>query len=81
MEQEGPIELELAGKKIRISRHQVGKDTVYRVIFPDNRKPLVIHKAVNAGLAPFWTSIPEGRLAEAELIGKLLEEYSRKKDN
>ncbi|WP_315822960.1 hypothetical protein [Paraflavitalea speifideaquila] len=41
-------------------------------------KPLVITTATGADGAVFWTSIPEGRQALAQSIGKLIEAHFRK---
>ena len=63
--------------RIRVMRHDISGQVIYRVIFADNRKPLVLHRALNAGGRYFWTSIPEGRKAESEEIGKLIEGHQR----
>jgi hypothetical protein len=62
---------------VRITRHDIQGQTVYRVIFADKRQPLILHRALNAVAEYFWTSIPQGRKTEAEAIGRLIENYTR----
>jgi hypothetical protein len=76
----GPFELEYEGKKIRVQRHNVANTFVYHIVFEDKRPPLVITRASNANAVRWWTSIPEGRLPEAEQIGPLIAEYIQKKE-
>jgi hypothetical protein len=62
--------------KIKFQRHTIGGHTpVYRIAFSDGRPPLVITRAVGKEIGRHWTSIPEGRLDEAEEIGVILEDY------
>jgi hypothetical protein len=42
-----------------------------------NQQPLLITRATKENGKKFWTSIPEGRQAEAELIGPLIEAWYR----
>jgi len=65
--------LDFDGAEIKIMRHAIGGHDVYRIAFPDKRKPLVITYAVDARSKDFWTSVPQGRQAEAEAIGKLIQ--------
>ncbi len=76
---EPPFELELEGKQISIGEHQVGSKRVFHVDFKGSKKPLVITVGVGLVKEKFWTSIPQGRQAEAEQIGKLIAEYIRAK--
>lgn len=78
-ELEPPFYLELDGRNIRISEHELGSKRVFHVDFKGWKKPLVI--AVGLGLRDqkFWTSIPQGRQAEAEQVGKLIAEHIRAK--
>lgn len=41
-------------------------------------KPLVITTATSATGEVFWTSVPEGKQALAQSIGKLIEDHFRK---
>lgn len=78
-ELEPPFELELEGNVIRVAEHELQGKRVFHIDFKGWRKPLII--AVGLGLRDqkFWTSIPQGRQAEAEQIGKLIAEYIRAK--
>lgn len=69
------FELDYKGGKIHVQRHQVERQTIYRVIFPDKRRPLVLTRATGTDVGKHWTSIPEGRLSEAQEIGPLIQEY------
>lgn len=69
------FELDYKGGKIKVSRHSIGNQVIFKIIFPDNRRPLVVTRAKHADAYKFWTSIPEGRLREAQEIGPLIVEY------
>jgi len=69
------FELDFKDGKIRIQRHFVSNQTIYRVIFSDKRSPLVVTRALTDNTAHWWTSIPEGRQREAEEIGPLIADY------
>ena len=73
------FELEYRGEKIRVEEIAVGKNTVFRINFPGNKPLLVISRAKDSEGNGFWTSIPEGRLKQAEEIGRLVEEFLKKK--
>ncbi|MBB5440605.1 hypothetical protein HDC92_004308 [Pedobacter sp. AK017] len=76
---EAPFALELDGKDIRISEHELQGKRVFHVNFGDGANPLVITVGLSARKEKFWTSIPQGRGAEAEKIGKLIAEHIRAK--
>ncbi|HEY8658716.1 MAG TPA: hypothetical protein VIL78_06750 [Hanamia sp.] len=61
--------------KIRVQRYFVSHQIIYRVIFSDNRSPLVVTRAFTDSAVHWWTSIPEGRQREAEEIVQLIEKY------
>ena len=69
------FELSFKQGRIRIQRHFVSNQTIYRVVFSDKRDPLVFTRALTDSAAHWWTSIPEGRQREAEEIGPLSAEY------
>jgi len=69
------FELSFNGEKIKVQRHSIGKQTIFRIIFSDKRPTLVITRALHENAYKFWTSIPEGRQREAEEIGALISEY------
>ena len=60
---------------IKLQRHTVSTQVIFKIIFRDKQKPLVITRAFHSGAYKFWTSIPEGRQKEAEEIGELICEY------
>jgi hypothetical protein len=74
-----PFDIDYKESKIRVQRHSVAGQTIYRVQFPDKRPPLVVTRALHANANRFWTSIPEGRQMEAEEIGPLIAEYLKGK--
>lgn len=64
-----PFEFRYHEQRIRVQPKLVGRDWVYALYFEDGRSPLVITQARADHGAKFWTSLPEGRLAEAEEFG------------
>ncbi len=71
----GIFDLNFKDGTIRVQRHLVANQTIYRILFSDKRAPLVITRALNENAARWWTSIPEGRQSEAKEIGTLIAEY------
>jgi hypothetical protein len=69
------FELVYKGSKIKVKEHKVAGQTIFRIVFPDGRKPLVVTRATGSNYTDFWTSVPEGRQQEAEEIGALISEY------
>jgi len=69
------FELNFKDGMIRIQRHLLSNQIIYRIVFSDKRNPLVITIAITENAAHWWTSIPEGRQGEAEEIGQLIEKY------
>lgn len=69
------FELNFNESKIKVQEHNVNGTTVFRIVFPDSRKPLVVTRASRSNYTDFWTSIPEGRQKEAEKIGALISEH------
>jgi hypothetical protein len=60
---------------IRVQRHSIGAQVIFRVTFSNKRTPLVLTRALHSNAYRFWTSIPEGRQQEAEEVGALISEY------
>jgi len=73
------FELDYNGSKIKVQEHTIASTTVFRIAFPDSRKPLVVTSATHSNYTDFWTSVPEGRQKEAEEIGALISEHLNKK--
>ena len=69
------FELDFKNGKIRIQRHLVSQQIIYRIVFSDKRSPLVVTRALTDNASRWWTSIPEGRQREAEEIGPLITAY------
>jgi len=76
---EVPFELEINGRLLKVSEHELAGKRVFHVNFGASVKPLVITVAVAPGGKKFWTSIPQGRQREATDIGKLIAEHIRAK--
>lgn len=66
---EKPFEFTYYGQRIQVHPKQVNRDWVYALYFEDRRTPLVIAQAKADDGTKFWTSLPEGRQAEAEELG------------
>jgi hypothetical protein len=73
------FELDHSSGRITVRKHVVAGQVVYHVLFTDKRRPLVLHRALDANASRFWTSIPEGRQQEAEEVGYLILEYFKTK--
>ena len=73
--QETNFELNFKDGTIRVQRHSIGAQVIFRVTFSNKRTPLVVTRALHANAYRFWTSIPEGRQDEAEEVGALISEY------
>ena len=69
------FELDFKKVKIKVSKHTIEKQVIFKITFPDNRPPLVITRAHHADSYKFWTSVPEGRQKEAMEVGPLIVEY------
>ena len=69
------FELDFKEGKIRVKRHFVASQTIYRIVFSDKRDPLVFTRALTDIATHWWTSIPEGRQREAEEIGPLIADF------
>jgi len=69
------FEIIFGEEKLKVQRHSVGSQTIFRIIFSNSKAPLVITRASGANGHRFWTSIPEGRQKEAEAIGPFIEQY------
>ncbi|SER90817.1 hypothetical protein [Pedobacter rhizosphaerae] len=78
-ELEPPFELSLDDQLLSISEHELAGKRVFHVNFGTGEKPLVIAVGLGVRGEKFWTSIPEGRQAEAQRIGKLIAGYIRGK--
>jgi len=73
------FEVENNQEKLTVETINLPGQVLFKILFPDNTRPLVICRATNSNQARFWTSIPEGRQREAEVIGPLIEKYFRSK--
>jgi len=78
-ELEPPFKLDVEGRVLRISEHELAGKRVFHVHYGARVKPLHIAVGLNANGKKFWTSIPEGRQADAQKIGKLIAEHIRSK--
>ena len=69
------FDLEMDNLKLKVQRHSIANQVIYRVNFSDKRTPLVVTRASKDTAERFWTSIPKGRQREAEQVGDLIAEY------
>jgi len=77
---EEPFEIEFDGNLIGIREHQIADRRVFYIDFKGRRKALAITVGLNRKDEKFWTSVPEGRQDEAEIIGRLIAQYIRSKN-
>jgi hypothetical protein len=75
-----PFEIEYEGKMLRVSEHYVGERRVFHVDLPLRGKALIL-TVTEGPKGRFWTSVPEGRQAEAEKVGPLIAWYFKNKKN
>lgn len=74
MQTDAEFEIDIQGLVLTVTSHIINGDEIFRVVFSDNRPPLVVIEAT-AGSRPFWTSVPQGRQKEAEFFGARIAEY------
>lgn len=73
-----PFQIKYGELIVDVTEHYIKEQRVFRLLFSDNRKPLVITVAESHGKR-FWTSIPQGRQKEAEQIGREIALYYKRK--
>ena len=69
------FDMEYRGEMLQVQKHSLGGQTIFRIAFPDRRRPLIITRASDPNGSRWWTSIPEGRQQEAEEFGALVSQY------
>ena len=69
------FEIELNGIRAWVTRHQIRSTVVYHIVYANGMLPLTITRAAKEDGSPFWTSVPQGRQAEAELAGKAIASF------
>jgi hypothetical protein len=74
------FEIDVEGKAVRVSEHYIGERRVFHVDLPLRGKPLIL-TVTEGPKGRFWTSIPEGRQADAEKVGPLIAWYFKNKKN
>jgi hypothetical protein len=74
------FEIDVEGKTVRVSEHYIGERRVFHVDLPLRGKPLIL-TVTEGPKGRFWTSIPEGRQADAEKVGPLIAWYFKNKKN
>ena len=78
-ELEPAFNLELDGRWIKVSEHELEGKRVFRVEFNEGRKPLILTVGVDFRGDKFWTAVPPVRGDEAAQIGKLIADHIRSK--
>ena len=73
------FEIDVAGGKAKVKRHDLSGAVIFRVIYPNKNPPLMLKRGTRENGNRFWTSIPEGRQREAEEIGELIAEHFKSK--
>lgn len=77
MEDPKKFAIEIYGKLAHVSDHTIKSARIFHISFSDRRLPLNITIATSSDDEKFWTSVPEGRQAEAEFAGKAIAAYLR----
>ena len=78
MDNSDNFELTYLDETIKIERFTISDQTLYRVHF-HGRPPLILTRAKDVNLGGFWTSVPEGKQKEAQIIGGLIENHFQPK--
>jgi hypothetical protein len=68
------FDFQLDDLKVAVTEHTVNGQQVFRLVFGDNRSPLIISRAKTWN-GEIWTSIPRGRQKEAEEFGKQISKH------
>ena len=76
--QQPMFDLVYNGMPIKVKEHHVNSQILFIVQFSDNTPNLVLTRATGTEIGKHWTSIPEGRLKEAEAIGPLIADFIKK---
>jgi hypothetical protein len=72
------FEIRYDGAPATVTEHALKSGRIFRIEFSNRSvKSLIITVAHDANEKKFWTSIPEGRQALAEEVGKLVASYLR----
>ena len=71
------FDIEVNGISARVTDHSIKNAKVFHVVYRNRRPALNITVATDSDEQKFWTSIPEGRQSEAELVGNLVAAYLR----
>ena len=71
------FDIDLSGETAHVTDQTIKSSRVFHVIFANGCKPLNITVATGSDDTKFWTSIPEGRKAEAEVAGRAIAAYLR----
>ena len=74
------FEIDYEGKAVRVSEHYIGEQRVFHVDLPLRGKALIL-TVTEGPKGKFWTSVPQGRQAEAEKVGPLIAWYYKNKKN
>lgn len=71
------FEIEVDGAGLAVHVHTMGERTVFQITFPegDDRQPLMIMRMKTFEGKKMWTSVPEGRMPEAQKIGPKIVEH------
>jgi hypothetical protein len=77
MSQQETFEIIYKEQSLPVERMVIGTFACFRVGLI-GKSVLVVTSAEKEGGQKFWTSVPEGRQAEAEQIGPLIEAYYRR---
>jgi len=78
MVEQAEFEVMLEETVLKVSEHYVNERRIFHIRFPDKTKPLDLTVIQSQGKKA-WTSIPQGRQAEAERIGPLIAWYFKNK--
>jgi hypothetical protein len=74
------FKIDYEGKAVNVSEHYIGEQRIFHVDLPLSGKGLVL-TVTEGPQGRFWTSVPEGRQAEAEKVGPLIARYFKNKKN
>jgi len=72
------FDIELDGLNLNVQNLML-EENVFRIVFPDDREPLIITPTKIRNGKKVWVSLPQGRQMEAEWIGAKIDAYVKDK--
>ena len=79
MPESGPYKIEYEGYVLTVTEVYIKESRVFHVVFSNHLKPLNLVVVESTKGQRYWTSVPQGRQAEADEIGPVIAHYYKNK--